>query len=260
MATSESTHRTIEDLVRAGSGLIGASTGAALGALAGGPEGAIIGAAAGSLFASGVSAVANEVKERLLGPREIQRIGAALVAAVQHYEKAIAEGRTPREDGFFDVANGRAAAEEVIEAVLLVAQREHQEKKLERLGALLANIAFDETVNAEQANLLVKLAEDLSYRQLCLIAFFGSDIGTRTRDQSYAKAGILETNVIALLVEIYMLYTRGLLNCSGTALLSIADIVPAKMRTQGIGAVLHNLMELSELPNDDILEIWGELM
>lgn len=265
MATGEPTHRTIEDLIEAGTAIAGGVVGATLGVLEGGPIGGAVGAVAGTAFASVFKAVAYDIKERFLGPREVMRIGAAMTFAVKHFERELKAGRKPRNDGFFGSKGkpktGRSAAEEIIEAVLLASQREHQEKKIDFYGALLSSIAFDDSVDAEQANLLIRLGESLSYRQLCLLTLFGSSIRTSLRDTDYAKEEDLDTNRTALLVEIYELYVKGLVNSSGTAPLSIADVVPRKMRTQGTGSMLHNLTGLSRgrIFENDIRELADKL-
>lgn len=77
-----------------------------------------------------------------------------------------------RQDDFFNKINERSTADEILEGILLSAQREHQEKKVQFYGNLIANIAFDPSIDREQANFLIKLDESLSYRQICLLSLF----------------------------------------------------------------------------------------
>jgi len=265
MTRSEASHRNLDEFIEAGSAIVGGASGATLAALIGGLEGGVIGAAVGTAFASGVKTVATEIKERFLGPREVARIGAAMVCAANHIEARLNEGAKVREDNFFgDSGNeqgpDRPAAEEIIEGVLLAAQRDPQERKLRFYGALLANIALDASVDRAQANLLIRLAEELSYRQLCLLTLFAGEWREQTRDTDYRKETTFSTSRLALLGEIFELYSKGLLNCSGTALLSIPHIVPRRMQTQAIGAVLVRLMGLSKIPRNDTLELLMELL
>src|SRR5690606_15674712 len=62
--------------------------------------------------------------------------------------------------------------EEILEAVLLVSQKSYEELKLKFIGNLYANIVVTPSMDRYQANLLLKLAEALSYRQFCLLRFF----------------------------------------------------------------------------------------
>ena len=52
----------------------------------------------------------------------------------------------------------------------MAAQSEHEEKKLKFMGRLFANLAFHRDIDRDHANTLVRVAKDLSYRQLCLLA------------------------------------------------------------------------------------------
>jgi len=234
MTEDASNRDSIQELIEAGSSIAGSATGAAIAILGGDPASAFAGSVAGSVLATGLKLLAQELRQRFLGPREEARLGAALAFAAERIQAKLEGGEKIREDGFFSSPGGdaRASSEEILEAVLLVAQREYQEKKLRFHANLLANLVFDSSVAPEQAHVLIKLGEDLTYRQLCLLALF----------------------------EIFDLYTRGLLNASGVALLSLPDIVPSKMRIQGTGAQLFNMMELSRIPNNDLLELMDSLM
>src|ERR1051326_659774 len=67
---------------------------------------------------------------------------------------------------------GRSTAEEIAEAVLVAAERDHEERKLRYYGNLLANLAFSDGIDRAEANLLTRLAQGLSYAQLCLLSIF----------------------------------------------------------------------------------------
>jgi hypothetical protein len=88
-------------------------------------------------------------------------------------QKKLADGLPLRQDNFFqETANDRATADEVVEGIVLAAQREYEERKLQFYGNLIANIAFHSEVNRTQANLFIRQAERMSYRQLCLWSLF----------------------------------------------------------------------------------------
>ena len=82
----------------------------------------------------------------------------------QHSEKDL------RDDGFFDKKpSGRSDAEEIAEAIMLKCQREPQEKKIPYIGYLFAGIARDSNISADMGHQLIKAAEELAYRQLCIL-------------------------------------------------------------------------------------------
>ena len=201
-----------------------------------------------------------EMAQRLLGPREELRIGATLAFAAEKIKSNMEKGEQIRQDGFFQKQpNERAAADEILEGILLVAQREHQERKLPFYGNLIANIAFHPGINRAQANLLIRLAERISYRQLCLLALFGSrdKQGFGLRQEDYTKAENIGEAKVGLLQEIYDIYSQGMLNASGVALIDLGGVTPGKMNIQGMGAMLYNLMELwrIDLRGRDVAEI-----
>jgi hypothetical protein len=156
----------VVELVETGSDLVGAVTGAAIG-LIGGPAGAFGGAVAGVGAARAVKHVGSEIRRRVLAPREEARVGGALTLIIVSIGDELQKGRFPRSDGFFEAhGTDRAAAEELLEGVLLRARDAFEEKKVPLLGALYASIAFDEWISPAHGNLLLQLASSLTYQQL----------------------------------------------------------------------------------------------
>ena len=253
--------KTIKNLVNVGSNIAGSTGGAIAGFLLGGPPGAIGGAALGPALAEGIKKIGNEIANRLLGPREQIRVGATIIYAAQKIEEKLNAGNQIRSDDFFEDKDGeRSAFEELAEGVLRTAQSEYQEKKLKSHGNLLANLVFHSEIDKAQANMLIRLSERLSYRQLCLLSIFGHKDQYNLRKQSYRdKTEDIDANLLPLLQEIYQLYSEGILNSGGDALLGVGDIPPNKMLPQGIGATLHNLMELYNMDKEDLNKIAGML-
>jgi hypothetical protein len=164
-------NESLTHLRQAGADIAGGATGAAVGLLIAGPVGAVAGGLAGPSISHTLQKIGREISKRLLGKREEKRIGAALVFAARKIEANRAAGQPLRTDGFFiEQPDGRSPADEITEGVLMVVQREHEERKLPFYGNLLANLAFQSGYDRAQANLLVQLAQRLSYQQLCLLA------------------------------------------------------------------------------------------
>ena len=86
--------------------------------------------AAGVAAGSALRQMGNEIVDRLLGPRERKRVGAAVSIIANEIHARTLRGERVRADGFFDSANGdRSNAEELVESVLLKCQREPEEKR-----------------------------------------------------------------------------------------------------------------------------------
>ena len=235
----------ITELIEAGSDIAGSAVGAGIGYLISGPTGAIIGGVSGPALKYTFLQLASEIKTRMIGEREKIRIGATIAFAVEKIQENLENGLTIRQDEFFEEKIGeRSTADEILEGTLLAAQKEYQEKKLKFYGNLVANIAFYNEIDREQANFLIKLAESISYRQICILNIFVNKDNYNLKENDYTKAGEIGAKRVLLLQEIYDLDSYGILDCSNEAILGPGQIKPAKMNIQGAGALLYNLMEL----------------
>ena len=221
----------------------------------GGPVGAGAGAAAGAFLTDRLYAIGIEVLRRHLSPREERRVGAVVLVAAAAIQEKINSGRRPRDDGFFDPQppDNRSSAEEIAEGALIAAQREHEEKKILHLGYLLANIAFSPHVTRERANHMVRIAQSLSYRQLCILRVAALSKNLALKKGPYGP-GLMSYEQISLLTEIYDMYRSSLIIFGEHALLNLADIDPSQMRLFGIGIQLDEMLELRRLDNADIVQ------
>jgi hypothetical protein len=157
-------------LIEGGAELAGASIGAAVG-LIGGPPVVVGGAALGAVASRVLRQLGSEIHQRLLGPRQRVRVGAAFAVAAETIAMRLEAGEAPRADGFFEASSdGRPAAEEVLEGVLQAAGDAYEERKVPFLGKLYAAVAFDGSVGRPQANFFIAVAQRLTFRQLALMA------------------------------------------------------------------------------------------
>jgi hypothetical protein len=77
-------------------------------------------------------------------------------------------GEVPREDGFFEPHGDERSsdADELLEAVLRQAAETYEEQKLPYLSRIFTAVAHDPGVSPADAQYLVGVANDLTYRQL----------------------------------------------------------------------------------------------
>ncbi|MDE0041431.1 MAG: hypothetical protein OXT74_05310 [Candidatus Poribacteria bacterium] len=150
-------------------GAAGSALGVGLGAV-GIPGGEAIGAVLGSSAGNLLTGLGQDIWERHLSHREKQRLGTVLGVVIADIHRRKEAGEIIRTDGFFDEKHtGRSDAAEVAESVLLKAQREPEEKKIPYMGYLFSSIAFNPQINPPYAHQLIKVAEQLTYRQLCIL-------------------------------------------------------------------------------------------
>ncbi len=75
------------------------------------------------------------------------------------------------------------------------------------------------------------------------------------RAEDYRGQGTFSADLFSALQECADLYQHGLLNFGGEVVFGLTDIKPASMQLQGVGGVLHRLMRLHEIPQQDISPI-----
>ena len=235
--------------------IVGGGVGAVLGFLAGDPITAAFSGAGGAAAAGILKTIGQEFSERQLSDREDFRVGKVLAIVAWEIHQRLEKGESLRNDGFFDKKpTGRSEAEEVAEAILLKCQREPQEKKIPYMGYLKAGIAF-ENISADMGHQLIKSAEELTYRQYCILklAVVKNEFGLR--DGDYRGQETFTKGIYEVLYECLDLYHRAYINFGGEVAFGPTDIKPGSMTVQGIGTDLFNLMKLSFIPDEDIIPI-----
>lgn len=201
----------------------------------------------------------------MLSHRESIKISSTAIYAIVKIENNFNSGQKLRDDGFFkEDRYGRSNADEIVEGILFSAQREHEEKKLKYYGNLLANIAFDDTITKEQANQLISLSKNMSYRQIKLLKIF--NINERVegkcllRNDAYIKSNSdIDTNELASILQdiLNLCYTAiiGVENPGVMLIVNPESIIPSEMRLKRIGKLLYKLMELDDIPEDELKEL-----
>lgn len=154
-------------VIDTGASIASGLTGVLIGTAIAGPLGGIIGAVIAPVVQRGVVDFAGRIRSS----REKIRVESAQTYAILRIKQRLEAGYIPRDDDFFqNDETSRSKADELFEGVLLKVQNEHQEKKIRFFGNLFANVLFAPDVPITVANYLLLTSEELSYRQLCLLA------------------------------------------------------------------------------------------
>lgn len=254
----EEADNVLKELINAGSQITGSVSGAILGLSIGGVPGAIMGGSLGPTITNVMEVIGQEIRKRTLGPREEVRIGAVLTYAIKKINENIKEGKEIRNDGFFERnEDERIDADEILEGILISAQRSYQEKKLKFLGNLYTSIAFDSSCDAEWGNYYIRITENLSFRQLCLLQIYRHkpkyDLNREvTLDQSYV---IIRMDTIS---ELYDLRDLGLLRIK-TPMVGIENSVrqlpPEYIDITKFGINFCEMLGLEEVELNDIRKV-----
>ena len=236
--------------------IAGGGLGAALGFLAGDPFAAAISGGVGAAAVGILKNIGKDFTERQLSPREDIRVGKVLAIAALEIHQRLEKGESLRDNGFFDEKpNGRSDAEEVAEAIMLKCQREPQEKKIPYMGYLKASIAFNPDISADMGHQLIKAAEELTYRQLCILKLVAEKDKFGLRDGNYRDHGRFSKELYSVLYECMALYQKEYIAQEDSHALGLTSIVPGDMTVQGIGNDLFKLMKLSSIPDEDVIPI-----
>lgn len=260
----------VKSLISMGSEITGHAAGSALGFLIGGPGGAALGGLSGVIISRGLS----DIIGRLLSNREKVRVGATATYAITKVKARLDSGDELRNDGFFqDKGKRKTDAEEIFEGVLLKAKNEHEEKKTKILGNIFANTAFSPGFSVGEANHLLRIAENLTYRKMCILSLIKrkDEIqGIKLREASYSDywqepdKGIASAETVSTVQEAYEMYGLGLILCRDKtdgwggfwSMTEWTDIAPNGLElTPMMGERYYQVMGLDDVSEEDIKEV-----
>lgn len=210
----------------------------------------------GKALEIGIRMLGNEISERMIGPREKIRAGAAFAFALVDIHQRTKNGEKVREDGFFDKdITGRSKNEEILENVILKCQREPEEKKIRYIPKVYVNTVFEQEISADLSHKIIKSAEQLTYQQLCILSMVGRRESTEEFPTTFQVDFSLELS--KLLHDCFELVTNGYIQ-GGLSLTFSGQLPryetlnPHTMHLENIGIAIFNLMNLHDIPDDDI--------
>ncbi|WP_421812951.1 hypothetical protein [Flagellimonas sp.] len=242
----------IKKLIESGSEIGGSVVGTSIGLAIAGPVGALTGAALGPLVCSAFKLVGNEIAEKIMSSREQARVGATYTIALEKISNGIKAGKEIRGDDFFlKQKDDRSKSESILEGTLLKARNEYEEKKIKYYASFLANINFDKSVSFQQGNTLLRIVEQLSYRQLVIIAYLKEKevLNTHNWMRAFSKQPEL-ANYQDFYSELIDLYNHQLLQQVNEIAMSISSL-----KLSFLGNKLFDLLELDEIDDSDKKDI-----
>ena len=174
MANSNTNLEPVEKLCKLGTNIVGRTAAVTVGAAIAGLPGAYAGAVIGPVVST-LSDSAVDFLSRDISARQNQRIGAGLSFAVNRIWERLLAGDQIRQDDFFTSLEGETSqASQILEGVLIKCKNEYREKKIKLIGNIFANAAFLD-IAPENVHSILRLAESLTYRQICVLGFHYTD-------------------------------------------------------------------------------------
>jgi hypothetical protein len=235
------------------------AVGGGAGAATGEPVAAALGASA-PLLIRGLTWGVSEFRERVLGHREAHRVVTVARLVKAKYEKNTGEGKELRGDDFFlrEETTGRSSADEIIEGTFLAAQREHEERKIPYYANLIGNLPFEPSIDRYTANMLLRIAQELSYRQLCLLSLVAKKDEHILPDTSRPASSGIAWAAWSIKQELDDLgyAKRELVQAAQRGPGLPTNIgVPADLELRTGGIALHELMGLADIPDSELYKL-----
>jgi hypothetical protein len=256
-----------ESIIAAASEIAGNVAGAGLGLVILGPAGALGGAALGPVATRVIRRTCLDVYDHITG-RGAARATAAAAFAATEIQRRLAEGERLRDDGFFDDEAVRSSADEVLEGVMLRCRDEHEEKKAKYYGNLFASAATNERYTVGYLNRALSVLDGLTYQQLCLLGIFSDPDHRSLRAQDYVEVeATLSHDTINVLDQLHNLIQQSLVHRAGPPgfdpetlqssifIMDPFQIAPTEIRLTRLGSQLCDLLQLQDLPDDDLRSI-----
>lgn len=158
----------LPEIIRRSAELAGAGAGPLLATAVGDVSGGVL-AQAGVVITQGL---VDFVQRTMSNREEIRSISAVAVGAERIRER-MANGEELRDDDFFRAPIGTIPkARTILDGVLTKAKLQYEEQKVLVLGELLASVAFDRSISADDASWLLSCVDKLTYRHLLILAAF----------------------------------------------------------------------------------------
>lgn len=197
--------------------------------------------------------VAEDFASRALSTKERNRVDRTYKEIIDKIGKKLEAGSVPRTDDYWAPnAEGVSNATVLLEGVLIKARDEYEEKKRRYFPNLCANMCFAEHLPYERLNTILKLFEQLTYRQLQILAYVNQrgkietakwDTHLKVVDEAYKYFDIY--------YDVFNLYNINLLRQprqGWSASTNDLDLSP-------LGKDLVVLTELYNMPDEEINEI-----
>lgn len=242
-------------IVALGAEVFGAGVGAFVGAELG-PAGAAVAAMSGTA----IGTAGADIALRYLSPRQEARVGGVIFQAAAAIKAGEVMGQSIRDDGFFD--GERSYGHEFAEGVMLVAKDAFEERKIPYLGNLIANVAFVPTIDPATANMAVRMAEDLSWLEMCLLGVIANPEKYPMPDRSPAGSEHWKAHTVrATIKRMPDMGSADLLAYKRTKTEGPLGLAKFDTNLSGIeftsrGRLIAGLMDLGSIPDADLAAVY----
>lgn len=215
----------------------------------------------------------------LISRRQSERLYVWGKQAAEGIAQRLARGEKYREDGFFEeTPTNRSNMEEVVESTLKKVMDTTEEPKIKFMANLTENVRFDSDLDIDTYRRILKILDELSYRQLCIIKLF---MNADQIDLDNFGNPNVNHNLSSILTDCFEVLDKGLINPNNALMNKIRDLYlgtlsrhllgkgdtppqfPGFVNSVGfsniLGENLFKFAKLNHIPDEDVDVILSEL-
>ena len=203
--------------------------------------------------------IIEEINENIYSVKENKKILSTLYFSLNAVKENLEKNMVIQEN-YLKAINDeiKLFIEELFEGIIISAKNEHEDNKLKYYGYLLGNIIFKENLDRDEFNRLIKISRNLSYCQIKLINMYVISQMIQVpilKREDYTKTGVGSYKLLGILQDTLDMIQKSILNGSGNLVLDVVQINPSKIKVQGMGTLLYNLMSLNKMPYDEMEDL-----
>lgn len=215
------------------------------------PTTSVFAAALQPILAQTINSIYQQLFENNIGKNACKRLGISYIKAKDKANQNLKGGIKLRQDDFFEDGVVYSKAKEIIEGIARCIIDDSDYRKSIFLGNFIGNIGFNKyQIGQEYAKFLLYISKSLSYRQLCLIAYYriheSLDVSKWAK---YFEDESGDANGLDLYTEILQLKNLNLIKRTGSVTLG-ADLQNSKLNRSG--NILYEILSLNEIGTEDI--------
>lgn len=203
--------------------------------------------------------IIEEINENIYSVKENKKILSTLYFSLNAVKENLEKNMVIQENYLKAINDeNKLLIEELFEGIIISAKNEHEDNKLKYYGYLLGNIIFKENLDRDEFNRLIKISRDLSYCQIKLINMYVISQMIQVpilKREDYTKTGVGSYKLLGILQDTLDMIQKSILNGSGNLVLDVVQINPSKIKVQGMGTLLYNLMSLNKMPYDEMEDL-----
>lgn len=203
--------------------------------------------------------IIEEINENIYSVKENKKILSTLYFSLNAVKENLEKNMVIQENYLKAINDeNKLLIEELFEGIIISAKNEHEDNKLKYYGYLLGNIIFKENLDRDEFNRLIKISRNLSYCQIKLINMYVISQMIQVpilKREDYTKTGVGSYKLLGILQDTLDMIQKSILNGSGNLVLDVVQINPSKIKVQGMGTLLYNLMSLNKMPYDELEDL-----